>query len=57
MRRSPPKSTIDDLPRRVLPEPNAAGFGSSAPAVVVEVWCGLVERTNRRALDGFTRRI
>ena len=53
MRRSPPKLTLDDLPRPVLPEPNA--FKSSAPPVVVECWCGLVERMNQPALDRFTR--
>jgi hypothetical protein len=56
MRRSPPKSTIADIPRPILPEPNAA-VKSSAPAVVVACWCGLVERMDRRALDRFTRDI
>ena len=54
MRRSPPKSTVEDLPRPVLP-PNE--FKSSAPAVVVQVWIGLTERMDRRALDRFTRDI
>ena len=56
MHRSPPKSTIADIPRPILPEPNAA-FKSSALAVVVECWCGLVERMDRRALNRFTRDI
>lgn len=55
MRRSPPKSTIEDLPRSVLPVPNEVK--SPAPAVVVLCWCGLVERMDRSALDRFTRRI
>jgi hypothetical protein len=55
MRNSPPKSTVDDLPRPVLPEPNE--HRSPAPAVVVACWCGLVERMDRRALDRFTRDI
>ena len=53
MRRSPPKSTLDDIPRPVLPAPN--GTKSSAPAVVVQCWCGLVARMVRRTLDRFTR--
>jgi hypothetical protein len=57
MRRSPPKSTIEDVPRPVLPEPNAGGEKSPAPPVVVECWCGMVERMNRRTLDRFTRDI
>ena len=56
MRRSPPKAPIEDLPRPVLPEPNAA-FKSSAPAVAVQSWCGLVERMDRRTLNRFTRDI
>ena len=55
MRRSPPKSTVEDLPRPVLPAPNAVK--SPAPAVVVQCWCGLVERMDRRALNRFTRDI
>jgi hypothetical protein len=54
MRRSPPKATMEDLPRPVLPQPNAA-FKSSAPAVVVQCWCGLVQWMDRRTLDRFTR--
>jgi hypothetical protein len=57
MRRSPPKLTLDDLPRPVLPEPNATQFKSPAPAVIVACWCGLVERMDRRTLDRFTRDI
>jgi hypothetical protein len=52
MRRSPPKSTIEDLPRPILAAPNEVK--SPAPAVVVEWWCGLVERMDRRELDRFT---
>lgn len=55
MRRRPPKSTLEDVPRPVLPTPNA--FKSPAPPVVVECWCIGVERMNRRQLDEFTRRI
>jgi hypothetical protein len=50
-RRSPPKSTIADIPRP-LDAPDA--FKSSAPAVVMQCWCGLVERMYRPALDRFT---
>jgi hypothetical protein len=56
MRRSPPKSTIEDVTRPILPTPNAS-VKSSAPAVVVACWCGLVERMDRRNLDRFTRDI
>jgi hypothetical protein len=55
MRRSPPKLTLDDLPRPVLPEPN--GVKSGAPPVVVLCWCGLVERMDRRSLNRFTKSI
>ena len=55
MRRSPPRITLDDIPRPVLPAPN--GVKSSAPAVVVECWRGLVQRMDRRTLDRFTRDI
>lgn len=50
-RRSPPRVTVDDLPRAAVP-PNA--FKSSAPAVVVQCWCGLVQRMDRKSLDRFT---
>jgi hypothetical protein len=39
----------------VLPAPNAVK--SAAPAVVVQCWCGLVERMDRRSLNRFTRDI
>ena len=55
MRRSPPKLTLDDLPRPILPEPNA--FKSPPPAVVVQCWCRLVEGMDRPALDRFTKSI
>jgi len=55
MRRVPPKSTLEDHPRESTAAPNK--FKSSAPAVVVECWCGLIERMDRRALDRFTRDI
>jgi len=55
MRRSPPKLTIEDLSRPVLPQPNE--HKTPAPAVVVACWCGLVERMDRQALDRFTRDI
>jgi hypothetical protein len=55
MRRSPPKSTVEDLPRPVLPQPNEVK--SAAPAVVVACWYGLVERMDRRALNRFTKDI
>ena len=55
MRHVPPKSTVADIPRCVDPSPNA--FKSSAPAVVVQCWCGLVERMDRRTLNRFTRDI
>jgi hypothetical protein len=50
----PPKLTLDDLPRPILPEPNA-DYKSSAPPVVVEGWCGLVAHMDREHLDRFTR--
>ena len=53
MRRARPKSTVADIPRPVLPAPNAVK--SPAPAVVVQCWCGLIERMDRRALKRFTR--
>ena len=55
MRRPPPKSTVEDLARPILPGPNE--HKSPAPGVVVACWCGLVERMDRRDLDRFTRRI
>jgi hypothetical protein len=55
MPRVPPKSTVADIPRPTLPAPNA--YKSPAPDVVVQCWCGLVERMNRRALNRFTRDI
>lgn len=39
------------------PGPEVVTSPSPAPPVVVECWCGLVERMDRRALDSFTRRI
>jgi hypothetical protein len=56
MRPVPQKLTIADIPRPLLPEPNAA-FKSSAPAVVVQAWCGLIQRMDRKKLDWFTRDI
>jgi len=53
MRRAPRKLTLDDLPRPVLPEPNAQK--SPAPPVDVECWCLMVETMNRVRLDGVTR--
>ena len=55
MRRVPLKSTIEDVPRPVLPAPNERK--SPVPGVVVECWCRLVERMDRKNLDAFTRRI
>jgi hypothetical protein len=55
MRRVPPKSTVADVPRPVFPAPNA--YKSPAPAVIVQVWVGMVERMNRRTLNRFTRDI
>lgn len=37
------------------PAPNAAK--SPAPRIVVDVWCGLIDHMDRRALDRFTRDI
>lgn len=54
-RRSPPRITVDDIARPVLPAPNALTFRSGAPAVVVQCWCGLVERMDRRTLNRFTK--
>ena len=53
MRRVRPKSTIEDLPRPVLPEPNA--YKSPAPDVIVQVWVGMAERMDRRTLNRFTK--
>jgi len=39
---SPPKLTLDELSRPVLPAPNA--LKSPAPVLVVECWCGMVKR-------------
>jgi hypothetical protein len=55
MRRVPPKLTLDDLPRPILPSPNE--HKSPAPDVVVQCWIGLVQRMDRPALDRFTRMI
>ena len=55
MRRVPPKLTIEDVPRPVLPAPNV--FKSPAPPVVVAAWCIGVERMDRRTLNRFTRDI
>ena len=49
---SPPKSTIDDVPR---PLETTCELKSSAPHVLVEVWCGLVSHMDREHLDRFTR--
>lgn len=51
--RSPPKLTLDDLRRPVLPEPNACK--SPAPPLVVECWIGMVAHMDREHLDRFTR--
>ncbi len=42
---------------RNYPGPDVVTSPSSAPAVVVEWWCGLVERMSRLTLDRFTRDI
>ena len=55
MRCAPPKLTLDDVPRPVLPEGMPNEHKSLAPPVVVECWWGMVERMNRKALDRFTR--
>ena len=55
MRRVPPKSTIEDVPRPVLPTPNA--YKSPAPDVIVQVWVGMVERMDRRTLNRFTKNV
>ena len=54
-RRVPPKSTIEAIPRAVLPAPNAAR--SPAPDVVVQVWVGMVATMDRRTLNRFTKSI
>ena len=55
MPRVPPKSTVEDVPRPVLPAPNE--HRSPAPAVIVQVWVGMVERMSRRTLNRFTKDI
>ena len=39
------------------PGPEVVTVPSPAPSVVVEYWCGLVERMDRTHLDAFTRDI
>jgi len=39
------------------PGPEVVTTPSPAPAVVVECWCGMVERMDRVRLDKFTREI
>jgi hypothetical protein len=46
-----------DRPIETLRRRPAATIKSSAPSVVVDCWCGLIERMDRRGLDRFTRRI
>jgi len=53
MHRSPPKSTVDEIPRSALPAPN--DIKSPAPTMVVAVWCDMVQRMDRAQLDRFTR--
>ncbi len=54
MHRSPPKFTVDDIPRPIRPEPNA-DYKSPAPAVMISVWCDLVAHMDRDHLDRFAR--
>jgi hypothetical protein len=54
MRRSPPKFTLDDLPRPTRPEPNDSR--SPCPPVVVECFILMVATMDRARLDRFTRR-
>ncbi len=56
-RRSPSKSTVDHIPRPLLPEASPNAYKSPAPPMVVEAWCGLVERMDRRTLNRFTKSI
>jgi hypothetical protein len=53
MHRTPPKFTVDDIPRTLEDVPNA--FKSPAPPVVVQCWCDLVANMDRDHLDRFTR--
>jgi hypothetical protein len=52
--RSPPKSTIEDIPRPVLPEETPNAYKSPVPPVVVECWIGMVAHMDREHLDRFT---
>ena len=53
--RSPPKLTLEDIPRSL--DAPVGAFKSSAPAVVVACWCDLVAHMDREHLDRFTRSI
>ena len=53
MSRSPPKSTVDDIARPVLPE--SSGHKSPCPPAVVECWILMVATMDRVRLDKFTR--
>ena len=53
MRRSPPKSTLEDKPRPTLLAPTAVK--SPVPPVVLECWIGMVAQMDREHLDRFTR--
>lgn len=55
MRRPPPKSTVDDIPRALDNGPNVSR--SPAPEVVVQVWVSMVARMDQRTLNRFTRDI
>ena len=51
---------MDYQPHRLEPNypgPEVVTTPSPAPPVVVECWCGLVERMSRLTLDRFTRDI
>jgi hypothetical protein len=51
----PPKSTIEDMPRPVLPQDAPNAYKSPVPPVVVECWIGMVAHMDREHLDRFTR--
>jgi hypothetical protein len=54
MRRLPPKSTLEQVARPTLPEPNDRK--SPAPPSVVQCGILMVENMGRTRLDDFTRR-
>ena len=53
--RSPPKATLDEIPRPILPAREPNEHKSPAPPAVVECWCLMVQHMDQEHLDRFTR--